>query len=166
MTSVVVGTVLYSPKCSHLCNLQGLWSVPATWYSHPLHLQDRQNVQELAQHTVRPQERGSSQAPGRRKGGRQAGCLTQSLASVWSCKHEVTLVQNPLAVAVPHSKRRFSPSRLCGGLGETFVLKCGCTGELESSQTKRLLSALMAWSLHPWSCQRQAAMFPTRWPFA
>lgn len=67
MIFVAGGTVLYNPKCSHLCNLQGLWSVPAMWYSHPLHLKDRQNVQEVSTtHSPPTEERGSCQAKGRR----------------------------------------------------------------------------------------------------
>lgn len=48
MTCVAAGTVLYSLKCSHLHNLQGLWSEPAISYSPSLHLKERQVVRETA----------------------------------------------------------------------------------------------------------------------
>lgn len=54
MTCVAVGTVLYSLKCSHLHNLQDLWSEPAIWYSLSLHLKERQAVQVTAWHRTPP----------------------------------------------------------------------------------------------------------------
>lgn len=52
MTCVAEGTVLYSLKCSHLHNLQGLWSEPAISYSRSLHLKERQVVRETAWHSA------------------------------------------------------------------------------------------------------------------
>lgn len=114
---VAAGTALYSPKCSRLYNLQGLWSVPATWCSHPLHLKDRQNVQNSAQHTAHPQERGSCQAKGRRRD--RWGYLIQSHFSI-----------EPTAGSSWQGKTRRRRAILPSerGLGEILVLKCGCLG--------------------------------------
>lgn len=151
---VAAGTALYSPKCSRLYNLQGLWSVPATWCSHPLHLKDRQNVQNSAQHTAHPQERGSCQAKGRRRD--RWGYLIQSHFSI-----------EPTAGSSWQGKTRRRRAILPSerGLGEILVLKCGCLGSSGSLQTRRLLSALMARALQPWSYQRQTVMFFILGPF-
>lgn len=63
MTCVAAGTVLYSLKCSHLHNLQGLWNEPAISYSPSLHLKERQVVQE----TAWPRAHLMRQLPGARK---------------------------------------------------------------------------------------------------